>query len=266
MRNTLTGGASAVALAVRNNELYVYRDSHLPGIVIDVYDTAAFDLRRRLNVTGVVRCVTDMASCPACPVVYVADRCSRTIHAVDEHGGLAAQWHTGDVPQGVSVNFRSNVVVTFGMTRRLREYTPAGRLVNEVSVQQDVVNPKHAVQLDDDQYAVVHGLWADPLHRVCLVDGLGTVTRAFGGSGGPGARQLNTPRHLALYGGSMVVADYMNYRLVALNATSLGYDRELVETRGDGQHPVKMAVDQDAGRLYASFEGTGSPVVVYDLL
>ena len=71
-------------LATRNNTLYVGR-SRLP---LEIYDATTFRPQRRLHVAG-LKCIFDMASCPDCDVVYVADHCRNTIHVIDDDGPRA---------------------------------------------------------------------------------------------------------------------------------------------------------------------------------
>jgi hypothetical protein len=125
--------------------------------VIEVYDVATLNHRRNVSIPG-LRCVIDLASCPQCDVVYISDvYCNDKIYAVDKHGVVVFNWSAMGWPHGLSVNSQFNVIVTFPYLQMLREFSPRGELIRNITLQSDIRYPWHAIQLDYDRYAVVHG-------------------------------------------------------------------------------------------------------------
>jgi len=84
-----------------------------------------------------------------------------------------------------------------------------------------IKDPHHAVQLTTGQFVVSHGVAHDGVHRVCLVDGEGRVTRSYGGQRGSGVDQLSWPRRFTVDEDSqfIFVADHCNRRVVLLSPT-----------------------------------------------
>jgi hypothetical protein len=235
-------------VALLNNKVYVGLRSEP---VIKVYDTSTFNLHKNLTVPG-LRCVSDMASCPECDVIYLADGCNRMIHVIDETGPRV-HWPVADKPDGLSVNSHMNVIVTFREIGKLQEFTVSGGLVREITLQRDIVKPLHAIQLDEDRLAVVHGWNPSEQHRVCIVSNNGTILQSYGGSKGIGNDQLYRPIRMLITGDSMIVADYANYRLLLFKVSPLTYIRKLVSTRSESLQPWGTAITDNATLLYVSF-------------
>lgn len=253
LNRTLSEGVCAYGVASTSNRLFV-NHAHEPHL--EVYDSPSLDWVENMTIAG-LGCINDMASCLACDVLYVVDACNRVIHAIDEHG-VRLQWPVDDLPNSASVTLRMNVVVTFDEARELREYTPNGRLVRVIALPSDIANPKHAVEVADGLYAVSHGrptaVPGQQVHRVCVVGSNGTIVRSFGGVRGAGIGQLDTPIHLGVFGGSMLVADLNNFRVLLLREESLAFVRVLVSTREDVFAPARMALGEDGRRLYVSYQ------------
>ena len=148
----------------------------------------------------------------------------------------------------------SNVIVTCDEVRKLKEYTTHGDLVREILLQEDLVHPRHAVQLTSGQFVVSHGGPSDLLHRVCLVDADGRVTKYFGGQPGSAARKMHGPARLAVdQDGSILVVDHNNSRVLLLSA-SLDDVRELVPRRDVTKRwrPLRQCLDEQHGVLYVA--------------
>jgi hypothetical protein len=232
-----------------NNELYVsrYRQS-----VIEVYDVATLSFRRNLSIPG-LSCGDDMTSCPQCDAVYISDGCANKIIAINEHGVVVVfNWYVGGTPQGLSVNSQLNVVVAID-GQRPQEFTRRGEFLRIVNLQSDITKVWQAIQLDDDRYVVVHGWNSEHLQRVCIVNGNGTIIQSYGGNQGSGIGQLNTPFRMLIFGGSLIVADYGNCRVLLFNVSPLTYVRELISTRDTQLQPSWLAINDDGTRLFVSY-------------
>jgi len=145
------------------------------------------------------------------------------------------------------------VLVTFSETRKLREFTPSGQHVREITLQSDIDYPRHVIQLDKNRYAVIHGHSEndDGFHRVCIVNSIGTLIQSYGGNRGSSDGHLNNPMHMALFGGSLIVSDSLNNRLLLLNSSSMTTARTIIALT-DGWIPVRMALSEDGSRLYSA--------------
>ena len=90
-------------------------------------------------------------------------------------------------PCGLSVTPSGNLLVTCRYPSKLVELNADnGQCVRE-TLQSDIEDPEHAVQLTTGQLVVCHGIRKDRLHRVCVVDVEGRVTCSYGGQCGSGA-------------------------------------------------------------------------------
>ena len=223
---------------------------------VEMYDTATLTLQRCLAVSGLAT-PNDMTSCVKYNCLYIADigdtnGTNRFIHRVALNG-TTSKWPLTDKPTRLSVTpDGSNVIVTFDEVRKLQEYTRHGDLVREILLQEDMVHPWHAVQLTSGQFVVSHGWASDPLHRVCLVDTKGRVTKYFGGPPGSAVRQMHAPAHHAVdQDGSILVVDLNNARVLLLSA-SLDDVKELVPRRDDTKRwfPLRQCLDERNGVLY----------------
>ena len=101
------------------------------------------------------------------------------------------------------MNARRNLVVAFHMTRGVREYSPGGQQLKEMRLQSDVAYPQHAIQLDENRYAVVHeSNDGTGLRRLCIVSSDGAMLETFGSKRGSGTNQMGYPRRMVLFGGN----------------------------------------------------------------
>ena len=225
---------------------------------VEVYDIATLTLQRHLVISGLLVSI-DMTSSANYNCLYVADvgrhdGKTRFIHRV-ELNGTTTKWPLKDRPRGLSVTpDGSNVIVTCREIRKLKEYTTHGDLVREIRLQEDMTNPWHAVPLTSGQFVVSHGGSSDPLHRMCLVEVNGRLTKCFGGQPGSAAAQTCIPQHLVVdRDGSILVADVNNDRVILLTA-SLDYVRELVPRRDviKRWRPVRLCLDAEHGVLYVA--------------
>jgi len=160
-----------------------------------------------------------------------------------------SKWSVRGKPLGMSVTSSCNLLVTCHLPHKLVELSAdSGQCVREITLQSNIEYPWHAVQLTTGQYVVCHG--GIHLHRVCIVDDDGRVTRRYGGQQrGSGIGQLNWPMmHLAVDEDSqfIFVADYYNDRVVVLSMT-LQFVRYISEGLSV---PCRLYLHQATRRLY----------------
>ena len=157
----------------------------------------------------------------------------------------------------LSLTSTHNVLVTLADTRRVQEYSPDGRLIREISLDESIVSPQHTVQLSSDRLLVSHGE-RETLHRVCLVTMNRSILQCYGGARGSGDGQLDVPRDLAVdRHGNVLVADSWNNRVVLLSPslTLLGY---ITVSGHELSEPYALHLDLLTHRLYiGEWSGTG---------
>ena len=161
---------------------------------------------------------------------------------------IGLKWSARGLPCGLSVTPGANLLVTCQLPNKLVELSvESGQCRREIALQSDVVCPRDAVLLTTGQLVVCHGL-GDSLHRVCIVDDAGRITRSYGGRSGCDVGQLNEPCHLAVSLGSRLifVADFGNDRVVLLSPTLefVGYISEGLS------RPRRLHVHETARRVY----------------
>jgi len=130
------------------------------------------------------------------------------------------RWPVPGKPCSLSVTPSCNLLVTCQEPNKLVELSAdSGQCVREVALQEDIVNPRHGVQLTTGQYVVCCGSRLFHLHRVCTVDDNGKVTRSYGSQGGSDFGQLKGPSHLAVDEDLQLifVVDWGNDKVVVLN-------------------------------------------------
>jgi len=217
---------------------------------VEVYDVITYSLQHCLTVPN-ARGFADMTSCEHSQCLYISDPVADCIHRLGLRGN-ATQWPVSDKPRGLSVNAAHNVLVTCRLVRKIKEFSPRGELLRDVTLPDDVIHPGHAIQLTSGQFIVCYGLFADPVHRVCTVSADGReIVRSHGGQPGSDTGQYNVPSYLAGdNGGEFVfVADVNNWRVTLLSPT-LDYIRQVVSRDQVKWWPVRLCLDVQRNRLY----------------
>jgi hypothetical protein len=247
---TLAGDKNIRGLALMKNELYVSRAGQS---VIEVYDIKTINYQRNLSIPG-LQCADDMTSCPQCDVVYTSDWREMKISVINERGVVVFNWTVDATPMSLSVNPQWNVVVVVNTNDQLQVFTRQGKFIRNITLQSDVKYVWHAIQLEDDRYVIVHGMDSS-LQRVCIVNGNGAINQSYGGNKGSDIGQLNEPRRLLVFGGSLIVSDCDNYRVQFLNVSSLTYVRELTSELDTLSKPRRLAISDDGTRFVVSYDG-----------
>jgi len=133
----------------------------------------------------------------------------------------------GEYCSGLSLTSADNVLVTLYVPNQINEYTPHGRLIRNVRLDNSIEYLWQRIQLCSDRFVVSHETFIPTsLHRVCLVDTSGRIIQCYRGAKGSGVGQLNIPGHLAVDGhGNVLVIDRYNRRVALLSPslTHLGY-------------------------------------------
>ena len=220
---------------------------------VEVYDAIAYRLRRCLTVPY-ARAFADVTSCVHCLCLYISDPGIRCIHRLGLGlRGNATKWPVSEEPWGLSVNAAHNVLVTCPYVRKIKEFSPRGELLRDITLPDDVIQPGHAIQLTSGQFIVCHGRTDDPVHRVCTVSADGReIVRSHGGQPGSDTGQYDVPSYLAVDDGEFVfVADLNNQRVTLLSPT-LNYMREVVSSEQVKWKPGWLRLDAQRRRLYVA--------------
>ena len=192
-----------------------------------------------------------MTSCEHFLCLYISDHIAGCIHRLGLQGN-ATQWPVSAVaPRGLSVNAAHNVLVTCRYIRKIKEFSPRGDLLRDITLPDDVINPWHAIQLTSGQFIVCHGVDTDRVHRVCTVSADGDeIVRSHGGQRGSDTGQYDGPSYLAVdNNGFVFVADEDNQRVTLLSPT-LSYIRQVVSRDQVKWWPAFLCLDVQRRRLY----------------
>jgi len=207
-----TSDVAVLGVTSVDDELFVLlnRDDNQ----VAVYNINDYKPQRHLHLPGFKPCYymySDMTSCVRNKCLYISDPINSSIQRFEltvkvntimkriatKH---ISKWSVPGSPRGLSITPSYNLLVACcSPTSKLVELSAdSGQCVREITLQADIKNLCHAVQLTTGQFVVCHGGENDPLHRVCLVDDDGKVTRSYGGQRGRGVGQLYWPSHLAV--------------------------------------------------------------------
>ena len=260
-----TGDVCVLGVTSVDDELFVLlqRDDNQ----VAVYFINDYRLLRHLNLPGLKTHYysNDMTSCVRHKCIYVCDSDNKCIHMHDLARSAISRWRVSHTlatrklsvpytPCGLSVTpVGGNLLVTCQSPNKLVELrADSGQRVREITLQSDIEWTWHGVQLTTGQYVVCHGEWRN-LHRVCIVDDDGRVTRSYGGQRGSDVGQLDSPRHLVVDEDSqfIFVADLSNDRVVMLSPTL-----EFVRYISDGlSQPHRLYLHHSTRRLYVGHWG-----------
>jgi len=224
---------------------------------VEVYDVISYGLLRRLTVPEFDD-VADMTSCEHYRCVYVVDHRGKCVHRLDAQGTVT--WAVKDEPQGISVNTAHNVIVTFRIVHKIKEFSSHGDLLRELTLPGDVMNPWHVIQTRSGQFIVCHGGVDDPVNRVCMMSADGRhIVHSHGGQQGKDTGQYDGPFRLAVDDNEFVFVVDINNRRVTLLSPTLEYVRQVV-SRDDqfNSRPTRLCLDTERRRLYITDSSLGS--------
>ena len=260
---TISTNAGLCGVTSVDDELFVLLVPTRDDSKVAVYSINDYRLLRHIPLLRLeLYCFNDMTSCVRYKCLYASDWYNRCIYRYDLSSSVVSTWSLPVKPIGLSVTpgSRNLLVACSGNRCKLIELrADSGQVVREIRLQSDIKCLYHAVQLTTGQYVVCHGC-GKTLHRVCMVDDEGRVTRSYGDQPGSGVGQLDEPRHLVVDEDSqfIFVADYWNDRVVLLSPTL-----EFVREFSDGvSKPVRLYFHQTTRRLFVvQSDGDGVTVI-----
>jgi len=232
------------------------------GNEVAVYSINDYKLLRHISLPGYKTYSQNyMASCVLRKCLYMSQYLERHVLRLELASRSVSTWPVHGEPYGLSVMQNGNLLVTARNPNVLIELSAErGRRVREISLQNDIENPWHSVQLANGQFVVCHGAYRS-LSRVCMIDDDGRVTRSYGGEEGSGDGQLHWPEHLAVDEDSQLifVADSCNHRVVVLSP-KLEFVRYIIEISSE---PARLYFDQTTRRLYVAHSRAGVTVIQF---
>jgi len=231
---------------------------------IEVYHAKTFTLQRHITVPDFSGISFGLAACPQHYCLYAADSNKDSVHRVDlSREEAVISWSVGRWPTGLSVNSLLHLLVVSRDERKLQIFTTHGTLIQNIQLQADIEGPRHAVQLPTGLFLVSH---SGSLHRVCLLGADGVMVCSYGGQPGSYLSQMNYPAGLAVdRAGRVLVADWLNNRLLVIDQSLSSADEMSVSVRGGLDGPYSLWYDQSRRRLHIS-EWYGAQVIVIDNL
>jgi len=251
--HTLPEGLPVVGVTSLGEEIYLLRPKR-DRDQVEVYDASNYHLLRCLTVPNAAT-FTYMASCKHFFCLYISDPFVKCIHRVDLQGRPpnSTKWPVNDEPDGLSVNACHSLIVTCCTGRKIKEFSPHGDLLRDVTLPDDVISPLHTIQLTNGQFIVCHGGLYDPIHRVCKVNEDGRhIVNSHGGQPGSNISQFDGPCHLAVDDNEFVFVVDVNNRRVTLLSPMLDYKRQVVSRDQLKWRPRRLCSDVQRRRLYVA--------------
>jgi len=248
--HTLPDGEAVFGVTSLGEEVYVLRLKEGGRDAIEVYDMITYHLKRCLSIQNTCS-FADMTSCAYFRCLYISDGNAACVHRLDSEGN-AERWPVNDAPRGLSVNACHNLIVTCCAARRIKEFSPRGDLLHDVKLTDEVVNPCHAIYLNDAKFVVCHSS-CDTVHRVCVTSADGRhVVHSHGGRRGSDIDQYNGPAHLAVDNNQFLFVADVNNRRVTLLSPTLNYICQVVSSDQVKWRPMRLYLDARRRRLYVA--------------
>jgi len=248
--HTLPEGEEVRGVTLLAGEIYLVRRK--PRDQVEVYDVTTYRLQRRLTGPYAGEFI-DITSCEHNRCVYMGHHIADCVYRLDVQGAVT-QWAVNDEPAGLSVNAAHNVLVTCHVVRKIKEFSSHGHLLRELTLPDDVIRPRHAIQTRSGQFIVCHGGAADPVHRVCVISADGRhIVHSHGGQPGSDTDQYNWPAHLAVDDNeSVFVADCGNRRVTLLSPTLQYVGQVVSPDQLRWSHTVSLYLDTQRRHLYVA--------------
>jgi DNA-binding beta-propeller fold protein YncE len=162
----------------------------------------------------------------------------------------------GAQPYGLSLNSAGNLLVACYNANSIREYTTQGTLVKQISLQSNITNPTHVIQLSNDQYGVIHH---GTYHRYCVVDANGQLVKSYGNTAGSADGQLYNPYGLAVDKHEYVFIACQDNKIVSLEPAELTAKQLSIE--GGFNYPYCVHIKKTHDRMYIG-EWSGGRIFV----
>ena len=195
----------------------------------------------------------DMVACDISNSLYASRQNYSSIYKVAlNDNNMISSWSVGSSPQGLSMTSSHNLLVVFSGNNQLSEYSTDGNLLRQINLQSEgISNPVHAVQISEDQFAVIHH---GPTHQFSVVGSDGQLIRSYSGNAG----DLSEPRGIAAdERGRVFVADQSNNRILVISCNSMSARQFLLPPDCTLDGPYCLHYDSANKRLYIGEQSGG---------
>jgi len=243
---TLFEGEAVWGVTSLAGKIYLKTHNHL-----EVYDVNTYRLQSRFNVMNALG-YSDMTSCEHYRCVYIGDDIDECVHRLDAQGA-ATRWAVNDIPLGLSVSAVHNVIVACPDVRKIKEFSTHGDLLRELTLPNNVISPRHAIQTRSGQFIVCHGYHGEPIHRVCMMSADGRhIIHSHGGQPFSDTGRYSLPVHLAVDDNEFVFVVDVNNRRVTLLSPTLEYVGQVVSFDQLMGWPRRLHFDKQRRLLYVA--------------
>jgi len=175
-------------------------------------------------------------------------------------------------PDGVSVMANNNVLIAVRDCGHLVIFTPTGQVVKEIKLPSELVNPRHALQFDNEEFLLCHG-WGGSAYGICVVGSDGRIIKSASSSsssaasaaadGGLPAPKSFTPTHLTLDRHGNILAAEFTGSAIQLYNKRLHYITDVVARSSGLKQPFRLCLGTASGRLYVGEYSGGGRVLVF---
>lgn len=216
------------------------------GTDVEVFNVDTLNLQRRIPVAG-IRNPHDLVLLSEKNLLFIADWNGKRMFRVELKGNVTS-WSLIGSPYCLSVSAKSNVLATIYSPSKLFEFTQEGQLIREISLQQNLTNPMHAILLTSGQFLLSRENSSQ--HGLFMVGDDGRAIHAYVDQSGSAAGPITKPYHMVVdKHGSFIVVDSEKSRIVILSP-SLTYVRDLIPPSRGLRFPFKLYLDETRGLLY----------------
>ena len=249
--HSLPEGEPVCGVTLLTGELYLLR-ARKERDQVEVFDVTSYRLLRCLTVPD-IGSVTDITSCIHYRCVYIGNHSGECVHRLDVQGAFFTRWTVNDKPRCLSVNAAHNVIVACPFVRKIKEFSSHGDLLRNITIPDDVIDPRHAIQTRSGQFIMCHGDRSNPVHRVCMISADGRhIVHSLGRRPGSDTSQYDWPQHLAVDNNEFVfVADINNHQVTLLSPT-LEDARQVVSRQQLKGPPNRLYLDTQQRLLYVA--------------
>ena len=246
---------SVAGIAVLGDEMFVVCWGQ-PNIQVYKYNTDDVNVQRYINIDAASNTFRGLAACEFNQCLYASELNAGCIHKVSPVTNNTVQrWSVNGQPCGVTVNRAHNLLVACCNTHKVQEYTTDGSMVREISLQPDITNPTHVVQLRNDQFGITQ---QGSVYRYCVVGSDGKIVKSTGSG------QMGQPYGFAVSkGGSKIfVADQGSNRILLLESKSLSVQQLAAAFNVGFNQPSCIHLDESAGVIYVG-EWSGDRIMCF---
>ena len=258
--HVFNGSSGVSAITLLKDLLFVTRQ----GVAqVSVYNTTSFQLQSQITFSGLGDWLYGLAACTSHNYLYISDFYNYNIHRVDlsiAGDSASITWNVSCQPWALSLSSSSNVLVACTKVNQVKEYTPNGSLVREITHSDHL---RQAVELSSGILAVsqqgqVHGVFK--LSTSCA-----GCKNGYGDQPGSGTGQMNSPRGLIVdEHGYVLVADRDNHRILVLNPSLTDARQFPLPVDAALRYPYSLALDRSRGRMYIGEHGGQNRLLVIE--